>query len=228
MVLEDRHPEPPAQAASRQDLTTAALMQINDTDRTDRHYSVGENKLSVPKLDGGLMFKTIIAATDGSDHANKAVRIAGDLAGKYDAKLILIHILLRDQLDEGLRHYAEVEGLADSRPVSEAIANIPAARFPVSMVPEGSGGSKDSLLNSVADLILRSAEEVARGQGAKDLQTLLEDGEPARRILKAAEETGADLIVLGTRGFSDLKGLLVGSTSHKVSHMAVCPVLSVR
>lgn len=175
------------------------------------------------------MFKTILAATDGSDHANKAVRIAGDLAGKYDAKLILIHILLRDQLDEGLRHYAEVEGLADSRPVSEAIANIPSARFPVSMVPEGAGGSsRESVLNAVAELILRGAEEVAREQGAANIMTITEDGEPARRILKAAEDARADLIVLGTRGFSDLKGLLVGSTSHKVSHTSECPVMSVR
>jgi nucleotide-binding universal stress UspA family protein len=39
-------------------------------------------------------YKTILAATDGSEHARKAVELASDLAKKYEAKLILIHVLL--------------------------------------------------------------------------------------------------------------------------------------
>lgn len=174
------------------------------------------------------MFKTILAPTDGSDHANKAVRIAGDLAGRYDADLILLHVLLRDHLDEGLKQYAEIEGLAKGRALSEAIASIPSARFPVSMIPANGGETKEQVLNAVAEFVLRAGQDVAREHGAKKTRTLIEDGDPAQRILQRAASEGADLIVMGSRGFSDLKGLFVGSVSHKVSHLAPCAVMSVR
>jgi nucleotide-binding universal stress UspA family protein len=50
----------------------------------------------------------------------------------------------------------------------------------------------------------------------------------ALEILEEAEESGASIIVMGTRGVSDLKGLLVGSTTHKVLHLGQLPVLAVR
>ena len=40
------------------------------------------------------MFKTIVVATNGSDHARKAVGIASDMAEKYNAKLVLCHVLM--------------------------------------------------------------------------------------------------------------------------------------
>lgn len=174
------------------------------------------------------MFKTILVPTDGSDHANKAVRIAGDLAGKYDADLVLLHVLLRGHLNEGLERYAEVEGLVKSQPLSEAVASIPSARFPVSIIPANADNTKESVLNATAELVLRTAKEAAREQGASRLRTLIEDGDPAQRILERAASESADLIVMGSRGFSDLKALIVGSVSHKVSHLAPCAVMSVR
>jgi len=42
------------------------------------------------------MIKTILVATDGSDHAGKAVDLAADIAAKYGARLVLLHVLLRD------------------------------------------------------------------------------------------------------------------------------------
>jgi nucleotide-binding universal stress UspA family protein len=50
----------------------------------------------------------------------------------------------------------------------------------------------------------------------------------ALEILKEAEECGASVIVMGCRGVSDLTGLLVGSTAHKVLHLGELPVLLVR
>ncbi len=174
------------------------------------------------------MFKTILVPTDGSDHANKAVRIAANLAGRYDADLVLLHVLLRGHLNEGLQHYAEVEGLAKGRPLSEAVANIPSARFPVSVIPPNAENTKEAVLNATAELVLRTAQQAAREHGATKLRTLIEDGDPAQRILQRAAAESADLIVMGSRGFSDLKGLIVGSVSHKVNHVAPCPVMTVR
>ncbi len=53
-------------------------------------------------------------------------------------------------------------------------------------------------------------------------------GRAARVILEAAEDDGAELIVMGSRGLSDLAGLVMGSVTHKVLHLAHCPVLVVR
>ena len=53
-------------------------------------------------------------------------------------------------------------------------------------------------------------------------------GYAAREIVADAEEIGADVIVMGSRGRGDLTGLLLGSTAHKVIHLSHRPVLIVR
>jgi universal stress protein A len=51
---------------------------------------------------------------------------------------------------------------------------------------------------------------------------------PAEVIATTADEIGADLIVMGTRGLSGLKHVLVGSIAERVLRLAHCPVLSVK
>jgi len=46
--------------------------------------------------------------------------------------------------------------------------------------------------------------------------------------LDEATESQASLIVIGSRGLSDLIGMVVGSTTHKVLHLGTLPVLVVR
>ncbi len=53
------------------------------------------------------------------------------------------------------------------------------------------------------------------------------EGSDAEAILTTAENHQADLIVMGTRGFGAVKGLLVGSVSRKVIHLSTCPVMVV-
>ena len=52
-------------------------------------------------------------------------------------------------------------------------------------------------------------------------------GGPARSIADVADEIGADLIVVGTRGHSALAGVILGSVTQKLLHLASCPVLCV-
>ena len=53
-------------------------------------------------------------------------------------------------------------------------------------------------------------------------------GHAARYIVEAADEHDAGVIVMGSRGRSDIAGLVLGSTAHKVIHLTHRPVLIVR
>lgn len=53
-------------------------------------------------------------------------------------------------------------------------------------------------------------------------------GHAAKQIVETAEDKGSDLIVMGSRGLSDIGGLLLGSVTHKVMQLAHIPVLVVR
>ncbi len=53
-------------------------------------------------------------------------------------------------------------------------------------------------------------------------------GHAARYITEAAKEHGADVIVMGSRGRTDVAGMVLGSTAHKVIHLTDLPVLVVR
>lgn len=51
--------------------------------------------------------------------------------------------------------------------------------------------------------------------------------QPGEDIAEVARNEGADLIVVGTRGYSAAKGLLLGSVTQRLLHVAPCPVLAV-
>ncbi|CAN7368055.1 universal stress protein [Paenibacillus sp. LjRoot153] len=52
-------------------------------------------------------------------------------------------------------------------------------------------------------------------------------GDPAHEILKYAGDTEQQLIIIGSRGLSGIKEMMLGSVSHKVSQLSSCPVLIV-
>lgn len=56
----------------------------------------------------------------------------------------------------------------------------------------------------------------------------LVEGHPAEEIIRAAQRTHADLVILGSRGMTGLKGVFLGSVSRKVARHAPCSVLVVR
>lgn len=53
-------------------------------------------------------------------------------------------------------------------------------------------------------------------------------GRPGEVIADVAKAEGCDIIVMGSKGKSDLEGLLLGSVTHKVLHTSHCPVLVVK
>ena len=76
--------------------------------------------------------------------------------------------------------------------------------------------------------MIDAAVQAAARDGCTDVQAKAVLGDPAGEILERAAQIGADMIVMGSRGLSDLKGLLVGSVSHKVNHLADCTCITVR
>jgi nucleotide-binding universal stress UspA family protein len=84
------------------------------------------------------------------------------------------------------------------------------------------------ILETVGQQILRSAESIAREEGLERIDTLLEYGDEAATILSAAEAQNANFIVMGNRGLGDMKGLLLGSVSHKVTSHSPCTCITVK
>ena len=79
---------------------------------------------------------------------------------------------------------------------------------------------------SAGQAVLDDAQKELGDTTAKVHPELIE-GSEAEAILALAEKQQADLIVMGTRGFGAVKGLLVGSVSRKVIHLSTCPVMVV-
>ena len=57
-----------------------------------------------------------------------------------------------------------------------------------------------------------------------EFEPVLVEGDPPQAILDTANRYDADLIVTGARGLSTLRSLLVGSTTHKLTHLSQRPV----
>jgi nucleotide-binding universal stress UspA family protein len=75
--------------------------------------------------------------------------------------------------------------------------------------------------------VLASFEEHLKAEGAIYDERILE-GPPGSRICETARLENCEMIVIGSRGRTDLQGLLLGSTAHRVLHCAPCPVMVVR
>ncbi len=82
-------------------------------------------------------------------------------------------------------------------------------------------------LSDEAERLLNAATLVARDHGVTKVETIVEFGKPAECILDVAKREKADAIVMGSHGYSDLKGLFVGSLSHQVAHEADCPCIAI-
>ncbi len=143
------------------------------------------------------MFKKITVAVDGSDASDKALRMACNLAGKYGAKIHLVH--------------------------SPQIETTAYALGAGAMVVTPS----QKELDAAGATLIEKAVADAKDCGQKIAKTHLAHGNAADQILHCADEWGADLIVMGRRGLGSFGSLVLGSTSLHVSHLAKCACLTV-
>jgi nucleotide-binding universal stress UspA family protein len=75
--------------------------------------------------------------------------------------------------------------------------------------------------------VLESAAGPARERGI-EVSTHAREGDPADAIIDVAEETNADLVIVGNKGMTGARRFLLGSVPNKISHHAPCSVLIVR
>jgi len=150
------------------------------------------------------MFRKVLVPTDGSDHAEKAVAVASELAVKYGAELIVLHVMEEigtSRIPEELQSYAKIEHVD----ISER-----------------------DMLEGVANQIVGRAETQAREAGVETVSRDLAFGSPGPTVVDYAEKHGVDLIVMGRRGLGRVADLLLGSVSHRVTQLADCACLTVK
>ena len=145
------------------------------------------------------MFTRIVVGTDGSETAGEAVRQAVDLAKLAGASLNIVSA------------FAPIP----ERKVKDQQRDAPAD------VQYELGPRED------VNLVLDAAAADARKEGI-EVQTHPVEGDPAEAILSVAEETKADLIVVGNKGMTGARRFLLGSVPNNISHHAPCSVIIVR
>lgn len=174
------------------------------------------------------MFKTILVPTDSSSHADKAVEIAADLARQYGSELLLAHVLQEGRVPEALREMIRVEHLSETTSAAQPFAGSIPAEIATLLDAGKEGQGMRRAYEALGNRILDHAEGAARDKGVARVRKVLETGDPAHRILELAEREGVDLIVMGSRGLGEIKGLLMGSVSHKVGQLARCTCVTVK
>ena len=82
-------------------------------------------------------------------------------------------------------------------------------------------------LRNSGESILAEGEKIVKAEGVQ-VEIILKEGHIVEEILKTSREGNFDLIVIGARGISKMKEILLGSVSHGVTTHAPCPVLVVK
>ena len=143
----------------------------------------------------------ILLATDGSEEAELAFASAADLSKKTGSELHVVYVGHMPPV------FYESPGATTLDP-----------EFQGRMGERAEEGARTKL-----------EEEVQRvGAGGEVAEVHARLGRPDAEIVGLADELGAGLIVLGSRGLGRLRRALMGSVSDSVVRHAHCPVLVVR
>jgi nucleotide-binding universal stress UspA family protein len=159
------------------------------------------------------MINSILVPIDSSDNSGRAVLYASGLAAKFGASVLFLHVLDKLPARKELKRYLHSLE-ANTNPPEGEIESIRNAL---------SKSGEDE-----AKRILEHAVRTARDKGVGRVNTAIDDGDPAAEILRYLDTGEFNLVVMGRRGLGGVKGLLMGSLSHKISNMANCTVVTVK
>ncbi|MDO9012875.1 MAG: universal stress protein [Gallionella sp.] len=140
----------------------------------------------------------LLTATDFSASSSRAEERAALLAAEHGARLTLLHSL---------------SGLALERLRDRLL--------------HGYASTERQLIGHYEDALRRLAEDLA-GRWQIEVTPLLTVGQPHREISRAAQEIGADMVILGAMGEHPAREFFLGATAERVIREAAMPVLVVR
>ena len=138
---------------------------------------------------------------------------------------ILVPVDFSDHASRALDTAIELAKQADGRlhlVHSYPIAPVMLAPYEISMPLDLERSVREAANKQLADL----AERVRKAGVPVETSTSAES--PSEAIVHCAEKIGADLIVMGTRGLTGLKHVLLGSTAERTLRLAPCPVLTLK
>jgi nucleotide-binding universal stress UspA family protein len=148
-----------------------------------------------------MLFSKIVVAVDGSESSNKVYNMAAQLAKLSNGKLIIVHVVVVPPL-----------------PLSGGL-----------FYPDVSGIDKIRIdLEEAGRRLLQNYSEKSTNEYSIEVETTLAHGYPPDVIVREANAKGADLIVVGSRGFSGAKQFFIGSVPNSVLHHSSIPVLLVK
>jgi nucleotide-binding universal stress UspA family protein len=148
----------------------------------------------------------ILLATDGSEDAKLAARTAVDLAQTTGSQLHVVYVGGEGFYETPLVEFATLEPTWIAREYSDLLSNIER--------------TERELLDGEVETVLAAGGTVA--------QAHLSMGKAAPEIVVLADEIGAGLIVMGSRGRGGIGRALMGSVSESVVRHAHCAVTIVR
>jgi nucleotide-binding universal stress UspA family protein len=147
------------------------------------------------------MFERVVVAIDWSDQSARAVETAAELARMSGGEVRLLHV-------------HEVERLPPHG----------AGPLAASLEAAASGSQQDSV-----DRVAAATKKVAdAGIKASSEVRISLPGRVAVEIVEESKAWEADAIVVGSRGLTNLAGIILGSTTHKLLHLSSLPVVVVR
>ena len=146
-----------------------------------------------------IEIRTILAPTDFSPHAEKAVRYACGLAERLGAELHLLHVL------------------------SEIVPAGPDPMLAPVLPPEYYAETEAAVARDA-----RRRCSTRRGARPTSVETAVRWGSPVEAIVDYAAEHAIDLIVIATHGRTGLSHVLLGSVAERIVREAPCPVLTIR
>ena len=145
------------------------------------------------------MFKKILVPVDGSEGSWRALDTAVELGKKFGGELHVINVI-------------------------QPYNNAALLAVPLDHATVSQGNSE---LEKIGDKVLEMAQERLRTYEG-ETKFSLEVGHPSERIIAMAKKTGADAIVIGSRGLSGIAEFFLGSVSSQVAQYANVPVLIVK
>jgi nucleotide-binding universal stress UspA family protein len=152
--------------------------------------------------------KTILIAVDDSRGSETAVRAFLSLFGcARPEKVVLLYV----QKIEGRSLMDEMLGMAELSTLKDQLR----------------GTEYQAALDRKAKTVLDRYAALLREKGATGVTSVVREGHPSDEILEAAKESGAEMIILGSRG-KRLHTVLMGSVSREIANRAEIPVLIAR